>query len=171
MRLFIAINLNIDMLDALAEVQGSMRLGGVRGDFTREENLHLTLAFIGEYPDPDSVLDALETVQFRSFDISLSGYGNFGNLWWVGISDTPALEAVVRRVRRALADADIQFDRKRFVPHITILRKAVLAHGELPQLEIPQAHMTVQRISLMRSDRGRNGMIYTELGGICINHE
>ncbi len=28
------------------------------------------------------------------------------------------------------------------------------------------ATMTVSRVSLMRSDRGKNGMIYTELGSV-----
>ena len=165
MRLFISVQLNTEMLDALEEVQGSLRFAGTRGNFTREENLHLTLAFVGEHSDPDEVLDALETVEFRPFDIKLNGYGNFGDLWWVGVSDTAALEAVVRRVRRALAEAGIPFDRKRFVPHITVLRKAELGR-ELPALQIPDARMTVRRISLMRSDRGRNGMIYTEIGAI-----
>ena len=165
MRLFIAVNLNEEMLDALTEMQGSLRLQGTRGNYTPEENLHLTLAFIGDYPDPDEVLYELSKIRFQPFDIVLSGYGNFGDLWWVGTDDPAALEAVVRRIRRTLADAEIPFDRKRFVPHITILRKAVF-HGSIPALSVPKASMTVDRISLMRSERGRNGMIYTEVGNI-----
>ena len=168
MRLFIAIKLNTEMLDALEKVQGALRMAGVRGSYTREENLHLTLAFIGEWPDPDKVLDALETVALRPFELRLSGYGNFGDLWWVGTEGNAALEAVVRRVRRALADAGIPFDRKRFVPHITVLRRAELGRGELPALTVPEAGMTVSRISLMRSDRGKSGMIYTEVGCVPI---
>lgn len=30
-----------------------------------------------------------------------------------------------------------------------------------------QGMMTAARVSLMRSERGKHGMIYTELGGIC----
>lgn len=42
-------------------------------------NLHLTLAFIGEYNDPDHVLDAMEQVQFAPFLLRISGYiGNYG---------------------------------------------------------------------------------------------
>ena len=166
MRLFIAINLNDEMHDALMEMQGSLRLSGMGGNYTREENLHLTLAFIGEYSDPDEVLDALETVSFRPFDIELSGYGTFGDLWWVGTTDPSGLEAVVRRIRKALADRGIPFDRKRFVPHITILRKATPGKQGKPALDVPAAGMTVESISLMRSERGRHGMIYTEIGGI-----
>ena len=33
----------------------------------------------------------------------------------------------------------------------------------MPGIQIKPAGMTVTRISLMRSDRGKNGMIYTEV--------
>ena len=55
MRLFISIQVDKNMRDALDEVRGSLRLAGIRGSYTRTENLHLTLAFIGEHPDPDAV--------------------------------------------------------------------------------------------------------------------
>lgn len=163
MRLFVAINLSDEMKDALINAQNEMYDMGIRGNYTKEENLHLTLAFIGEYPDAEPVMDALSAVSFTPFDISLDGIGSFGSLWWAGMKDSPALTAVVRRVRRALAENDIPFDRKRFSPHITLIRKP---SGEMPGTEIEPVSMTVTTISLMRSDRGRNGMIYTELATI-----
>ena len=48
MRLFIAINLSDDMKAALLDLQNDLYDRGVRGRYTTEENLHLTLAFIGE---------------------------------------------------------------------------------------------------------------------------
>ena len=150
---------------ALIDAQNQMYEGGVRGNYSPEENLHLTLAFIGEYPEPDDVMDALETVSFTPFELSLEGVGNFGDLWWAGIQDNPALQAVVRRIRRAFSQAQIPFDRKAFRPHITLLRKARAEHG-MPAVETQDVKMTVGEISLMRSDRGKNGMIYTEIGRI-----
>ena len=73
------------------------------------------------------------------------------------------LAAVARRVRRALAENGIPFDRKRFSPHITLIRKAAKAAAGV---SVPPAEMTVGALSLMRSDRGRNGMLYTELGTV-----
>lgn len=160
MRLFIAINLSEAMKDALIEAQNEMYDHGVRGSYTREENLHLTLAFIGEYPDPRRVADALEAVSFAPFELELQGMGCFGDLWWAGMVDSAPLAAVVRRIRRALGDGGIPFDRKRFSPHITLIRRA---DGRMPGIAIQNAAMTVGGISLMRSERGRNGMIYTEI--------
>ena len=69
MRLFIAIKLNGRMKKQVREVQESFRRQGVRGNYTPEENLHITLAFIGEYGDPDGVLEAMENADFQPFSI------------------------------------------------------------------------------------------------------
>ncbi len=161
MRLFVAVRLSEEMKQALTDVQRAMLARGVRGNYAPEENLHLTLAFIGEYPDAQPVRDALESVRFACFAIRLDGVGRFDDLWWAGVEASAPLAAVARRVRRALADNNIPFDRKRFSPHITLIRKATRDAAGIP---VAPAGMTVDAISLMRSDRGRKGMIYTELG-------
>lgn len=168
MRLFIAVNLSDVVRDSLIEMQNALYDRGVRGNYTSEENLHLTLAFIGEYPDFEPVLDALSSVAFRPFELSLEGMGCFDDLWWAGIRDSAPLTAVARRIRRALAESNIPFDKKRFSPHITLIRKS---SGDLPGIAPEPASMTVNIISLMRSDRGRNGMIYTELGSVEADEE
>ena len=163
MRLFIAIQLSDAMKDALTAAQDEMYEHGVRGNFTTRENMHLTLAFIGEYPDKDRVLDALSSVSFSAFSLSLSGMGCFRDLWWAGMDESAPLAAVARRIRRALAENGIPFDRKRFSPHITLIRKAA---GTMPGIRLETVSMPVERISLMRSDRGKHGMVYTEVGAV-----
>ena len=79
------------------------------------------------------------------------------------MDESAPLHAVVRRIRHALADHNIPFDRKRFSPHITLIRKAT---GTMPGIQIEKVSMPVERILLMRSDRGKHGMIYTEVGEI-----
>lgn len=165
MRLFIAIKLNEEIKQELIEAQNRMYENGVTGNYSPEENLHLTLAFIGEYPDAEEVLDVISKVQFTPFDLTLKGFGTFTDTWWAGIRDNPALQAVVRRIRRALAEAGIPFDKKPFRPHITLVRRAKAQLG-VPEMEALSACMRVTHISLMRSDRGKNGMIYTEIGRV-----
>lgn len=165
MRLFIAILLNEEMKKALTGAQAQMHEGGVSGKYSPEENLHVTLAFIGEYPDPEVVINAMKTVEFTPFELVLEGIGNFGDTLWAGMETNPAMQAVARRIRRALFDHQIPFDKKAFSAHITLLRKAV-PQQSMPPVDLQKARMSVERISLMRSDRGKNGMIYTELGAI-----
>ena len=167
MRLFIAIQLNKKLRKHVRDVQDAFRRQGVRGNYPPEENLHLTLAFIGEYGNPDAVLEAMETVSFAPFSITMDSIGSFGDLWWTGLSGNEELEALVRRLRRSLAEAGIPFDRKRFKAHVTFLRRPTYGKGGIPHIRAVPVSMEVAGISLMRSERGRNGMIYTELGSVA----
>ena len=165
-RLFVAINLNEEMKESLMDMQDVMYEHGMRGRETVPENMHLTLAFIGDFDDVELVKDAVESIEIRPFRIKLSGIGAYGDLWWAGLESSPPLMAVSRRLRRALAEAGIPFDRKRFSPHITLMRRATGSVKDMPAGELEKcfgASMTVDHISLMRSDRGKHGMIYTEL--------
>ena len=164
MRLFIAINFDPAFVDALIAAQDAIWDAGVDGNYTKEENLHLTLAFIGEYSDPDAVLRAMERVPLSPIPLSLEGVGAFDGLWWAGVAASDELSAYARRLRRALAEANVPFDRKRFSPHVTLIRRP--SRPTLPAIDVPRASMIARRVSLMRSDRGKNGMIYTELGGV-----
>ena len=165
MRLFIAIRFDDEILGALTGLQKSLRGRRITGNYTSAENLHLTLAFIGDYDDPEAVLEAIDRAEFRPMELVLDGVGCFGDLFWVGLAENKALFAYVKRLRRELADAGIPFDRKTFSPHITLIRKvSVPGGGPVPVPEAPVGRMRATHVSLMRSDRGKNGMIYTEIG-------
>lgn len=97
----------------------------------------------------------------------MDGLGAFHQVWWAGIRENPELDAYVKRLRHALAEAGIPYDRKQLSPHITLVRKPA-GRGEeaLGGLHFDGENMTVERISLFRSDRGKRGMIYTEVEAI-----
>ena len=166
MRLFIAIQLDEAAKEYLSSVQDQFREFNVRGSYTPEENLHLTLAFIGDYPDPDKVMDALESVWDGPFEITFSDVGRFDDLWWIGIQDNEALNQLVKRVRHSLSEAGIPYDKKRFKPHITLLRRVDFAAGGPEQIVTEARTMKVSGVSLMRSTQGKHGMIYSEMGYI-----
>lgn len=41
----------------------------------------------------------------------------------------------------------------------------VARKNDLPRIQGPDVGMEVRHVSFMRSDRGKNGMIYTQVGG------
>ena len=164
MRLFIALQLNDDIRNGLSSVQEHLKNHSIRGNYTKIENLHLTLAFIGEYSDPAFVLEVMRSVPFTPFQIRIEGFGSFGELYWCGISENDKLLSYVKRLRRALAENEIPFDHKKFSPHITLVRRAEYDRRRgFPGVAIPDASMQVTDASLMRSDRTKNGMVYTEI--------
>ena len=165
MRLFIAIQLSDSIRNSLSAVQTYLRDHGVRGNYTKIENLHLTLAFIGEYSDPDFILEVMRSVPFAPFPMRIEGFGSFGDLYWCGIGENDNLLSYVKRLRRALAGSGIPFDRKKFSPHITLIRRAEYDRRKgFPGVVIPDVSMQVSGVSLMRSDRTKSGTVYTEIG-------
>ncbi|WP_026493482.1 MULTISPECIES: RNA 2',3'-cyclic phosphodiesterase [unclassified Butyrivibrio] len=165
MRLFIAIILDENMTDALIEMQDDLMRSGIKGHFTRPENLHMTLAFIGENDEPEKIEEIMRDVPLRSFSIKVSGTRRFKDMVFANVLDNPDLHDYVKRLRRALSDNDIDFDRKKFMSHITLVRRAS-GNREFPiqtDAEIEET-MRVKGISLMKSEQGKHGMIYTEIG-------
>ncbi|MBQ6221189.1 MAG: hypothetical protein IJJ44_01060, partial [Solobacterium sp.] len=70
------------------------------------------------------------------------------------------LSAAVREVRAALDAAGIAYDRKKFVPHITMIRKMT---GSWKQVPAPKGDMTVKSVSLMKSEVKDGKRVYTEI--------
>ena len=163
MRIFVALQPTPAFRDALATVQERLKAAGVTGRYLTPANLHLTLAFIGMWPeDVTELLPAVEP-----FPLTLSHLGVFpkAKVLWAGVEPSEALDRAARRVRQALSAAGIPFDRQDFNPHVTLVRKPIVPEQVmLSAIEIPQAAMMVQDICLYRSDHRENGMEYTVIG-------
>ena len=80
MRLFVAIQLSDEMKKALMGCMHDLKKQGVDGKFVPAQNLHMTLAFIGEYDNPGKVKEAMGSVPLPEFRLSLGDKGNFGDL-------------------------------------------------------------------------------------------
>ena len=167
MRLFIGISPSDDMRRALAGTQESLARSGINGAYLAPENLHMTLAFIGEYPEAEQVSGVMAQAAFDPFEIVYDHIGTFReSIVWGGIESCGPLEELVQRLRRALAAAGIPFSDSAFVPHFTLVRHADFSHG-LPDVPVAPVPMTVDQIVLFRSDRGENGMVYTPVGAVA----
>ena len=167
MRLFVGIRPSEAFRSALALLEDRLRAAGVTGRYLDPSNLHMTLAFIGEWPeDPEDVTAVLPEVE-KPFSLSLTHLGYFpeAKVLWAGVEKSDALERLAGRVRHCLAEAGIPFDPKRFNPHITLVRKPSVPAGViLSEMEIPLAVTEVEEVCLYHSDRGKNGMAYTVIG-------
>ena len=123
MRLFIAIGLSGEMKDALTQVQRQMAARRVTGSYTPRENLHLTLAYLGE-ADPETVTDVMAKIDFEPFEIEITQTRHIGSLVMMDVAENKALDELAQKVRESLDAAGIAFDGKPFMPHITLVRKA-----------------------------------------------
>lgn len=165
MRLFIAIHFTKQIEQLLFQAIQQLKQQSLSGNYTRPENLHLTLSFIGETSETAVLKEILQDTASAiiPFPLMIKGYGHFGSLWWIGIQNNPALIQYVSNLRGALLKKGFAVDTKAFKPHITIARQ--LQPRAHVSLQLPPAEMMVNRVSLMQSQRINGKLIYTELYG------
>lgn len=93
-----------------------------------EDNIHLTLRFIGEVERPlaEDVAAALRAVAFPEFSIAVAGVGQFarrsGGALWASVVPQDAIRALAAKVERACMSAGLEPERRAFHPHITLAR-------------------------------------------------
>lgn len=163
MRLFVAIRFSPEIETVLMKTAAALREAG-SGSFTRRENLHLTLAFLGETEDLAGARAALdEAVTGGRFAITVGGFGSFGDLLWVGVDSGGRLETLAGSVQDSLRRRGFAIERRNWKPHITVARRY---RGPRPRIVVPRCAMTVTRVSLMCSERIGGVLTYTERYGI-----
>lgn len=161
MRLFIAIQLSDEIKKALVGYMHDLKKQGVEGNYVPAQNLHMTLAFIGEYDNPGQIKEILRSLPLPEFRLSLSEKGNFGNILWAGVKGNQKLAAYVKALRAALSAEEVPCDTDKFIPHITLIRKA---SAKKPiQTPLPKADMMVKKASLMKSEQKNGKVSYREL--------
>lgn len=140
------------------------------------EDLHLTLAFLGEVPDAvaQEAHYAFEAVSAPAFDLTIRGAGVFGGdkprAIYAGVLPEPALDRLQAKVESAARRAGAEVERRRFVPHVTLARvKPWLL--DVPRLEraivdvagFTEGPFRVDRFALFESFLGEGGAHYEEL--------
>ena len=170
MRLFVAVRFPDPFLRAILEARDSLKNAAaaadpsvLRANYSREENLHLTLAFIGERPEARSAVRALETVRFEPYPLSLGKPRKLHDILVLGIADGGETVRLASAVRASLDQAGIPYDQKPPLPHITLARKFSPALPAGSELTVPQARCCVSSFALMKSERIGGVLTYTAL--------
>ena len=160
MRLFAAIQFSPAVRSALGRAIVALRAQG-GGTFTRPENLHLTLAFIGETDRVEDAKAALKRAAAGGgFRLTAEGLGRFDDLWWAGVRENAKLEALALGVQQSLRDAGFPIEKRPWKPHITLVRRW---HGPKPQVTLSPTSMRAHKVSLMKSERIDGQLVYTEI--------
>lgn len=168
MRLFIAVNFDAETTGRILAVQERLRAMG-RGNFSRPENLHLTLAFLGEVPPErvDGVRRAMERTAVCPLKLTFDSTGRFpregGDVWWIGCAGNPGLAQLQAELSRQLSAEGFHLERRRFSPHITLARAVRLREKpDCRPLPGEPFSTEIRTISLMLSERIDGRLTYTE---------
>src|SRR5215212_3076062 len=120
-RLFVAIrppeairDLLIDAMDDSADFR-----------WQADEQLHLTLRFIGEVDRPlaEDLAAALTRIRADSFELAIHGTGRFeqrnSGALWAGVEPKAPIAALAAKAERACQSVGLEPERRAFHPHIT----------------------------------------------------
>lgn len=170
MRIFTAINFDKKTIENVLSVQKRLREVSECGNFSRPENLHLTLVFIGEVEkcDLQKIYDAVDSIDHAPTEFLLDGVGCFrrdgGDIWWIGVKKYDGVGQIQKILSEKLKKAGFKLESREYKPHLTLARECIVkADAVLPKYE----PMTVKanRISVMKSERINGKLTYTEIYG------
>lgn len=170
MRLFIAINLNEKVLDGICGVMSQLKANITQGKLSSRENLHITLAFLGEIPNSrlEAVKAAMDRVSGCSgFELRISGLGSFkrdgGDIYWLDARADKGHNELHDKLTASLRTEGFELEDKPFQPHLTIGRQVYLPTENREKIYVPELFQHVDKLSLMKSERPGGKLTYTEI--------
>jgi len=165
LRLFTALELPLPVRDALLAAQGG--IAGAR--WQRDEQLHLTLRYIGEVDrhQAQDIAAALAGVHVPPFTLSLDAPGTFDrhgriDTLWVGVRPHTEVTALAQRINTALARIGISPETRAYLPHITVARGRLSGPLDgFPAQPLPSDPFPITGFALWESQLTPDGPDYT----------
>ena len=177
LRTFIALDMPAEIKTALANYMQPLKSLRGRVSWTKPENLHLTLKFLGD--TPAARLEAIAAVLHEiaaatpSFSANVTGTGVFPNeekprVLWVGLDEpTGTLFKLAQAIDARMHRYGFEKEKRAFVPHLTIgrVKEARIAEIIRSLQEKPLAARPAHfnEIIFMQSELHAAGSIYTPL--------
>lgn len=167
-RLFVALRPPTAMRARLLTMMG----GVAHARWQRDDQLHLTLRFIGEV-DRHAGADiaaALGAIHHRRFELALDRFGEFDrkgriDSLWLGVTPHDAVTALHNKIEQALVRVGITPEKRAFLPHITIARFGRHAGPRDGFIEyrgdISGERYEMTEFCLYESELGHDGAAYT----------
>lgn len=180
-RAFIALDLGNNIKTQLGGLIQTLQMTGVDVRWVNPENLHLTLAFLGnvkvEKFQPLEIAMRSHVQFLEPFEISIQGTGVFGrrnrpSVVWAGLKESQELLNLHQQVVSSLRKADILYDNKPFRPHLTLGRFKSLTNVEALFQSLEKGNVQhfgsvmIQSVEIIKSELKPTGAIYTSLKSV-----
>ena len=172
-RTFIAIDLTPEVRERMRGPQGVLAGCQARLTVVKPDSIHITLKFLGEIDEKtcDRVKEALSTIRFEPFEISLGGVkGNPSSsprVVWSEVRDEGGCGTLFALVEEALLPLGVQKEKRAYTPHATIARVKRFDPSLLPALKNLASEefgsCPVRCIKLKKSTLTPAGPIYEDI--------
>lgn len=174
MRVFVGIDLPVELRRTLLEFQSELRQLGVDGSWKSLDNLHITLEFLGEL-EPNVIPILTETLSkiagnYDPFRLNIGGLGGFPSLkrphtlWTTVDGSLNELYRLRAEIHTELAKNGFVIEDKQFKPHITLASRPKLNDIDLSNyLAKKLGEFIVAEFVLFESKAIQGKRIYTDL--------
>jgi 2'-5' RNA ligase len=179
LRAFVAVEIPPGLLESLAAVQGELRRRGVQARWTRPENLHLTLRFLGDVPAERvaNLATALRSAVagHSGFRLTSAGIGVFPGLrrprvLWAGLRGATAdLARLQQEIEERLEAIGFPREARDFHGHLTLGRfdervsAGLVADAIAAYASASFGSFDVREVVLFQSDLQPRGPVYAAL--------
>jgi len=169
LRVYIAIDFEDDIKIYFDKITSHIKNYCVEGSFTKKNNFHMTIRFIGEVEELQiskikKVIDKA-VLKISPFNLEITNLGIFERkntkILWIGIEENDILSELHKELSKLLKEWKIPFYDKLFMPHITLGRRVSFQEdiNDLENtIEIDPITIPVKAITLMAS-KEENGKL------------
>ncbi|HWI88527.1 MAG TPA: RNA 2',3'-cyclic phosphodiesterase [Sphingomicrobium sp.] len=141
-----------------------------------DEQLHLTLRFVGEVDRPvaEDLANSLARIRADPFSIRVSGVGRFeqrnGGALWAAVEPKEPVTALASKIERACQQVGLEPEHRAFHPHITLARWKGRRSREIADFldrkrSLASESFEVDAFTLFESRLSRHGAHYEEVAG------
>jgi len=168
LRLFVAIT----PPESIRQRLKLLSAGVPKAKWSKLENLHLTLRFIGDVDGRTfgDIVDGLGQVSVPTFALQIAGVGQFGeghrvDTLWAGVKPNEALTRLQGKIETALQRLGLEPERRKFHPHVTLARLRGAPEARVAQFLADNAPLLsppfpVEQYVLFSSYLARSGAIH-----------
>lgn len=156
MKTFVAIGFDANTRESLMRMQSDLT-NSIRKDSIKSlvsiDDFHLTLRYIGESSNIESLANCLQNVRIRPFSLAVDSIGTFDNesssVVWAGVcGDVHSLRTLKQQVDVNLQQFPCKEDVYDFIPHVTLLYSRDRLYLGGLQINPPFPEMVIKEISL-----------------------
>jgi 2'-5' RNA ligase len=175
MRVFIAVDLPIEIRGELSELQRALRPLTNTVRWVAAESIHITLKFVGEVPEKriEDIDTAVTGLTWKAFTVTVRSIGFFPGtrsprVFWAGM-EAPTMQGLTEQLDTRMERLGFDKEKRAFRPHITLARAkntridSALVSAAAQYEDRLFGSFSVDRMFLFKSTLKPSGAVYEKL--------